>query len=266
MAKVGKLTKVGEVMQVNTPIKYVFGIDGKDGKDGKDGINGKDGKDGRPGKDGRNGRDGRNGVDGESGRDGKNGKQGLPGRDGKDGKDGERGPKGEKGDKGEPGRDGRDGVDGKDGKDAPQMDEIISMLKDQGVMLAPDVEAKIKEELGKIPMGAYSGGGGGFHKGDLPGYKGASNYTAFGIDGNGNLGFFEIGDLDLAEYTRLIDTNGNFKYVGEALPGTATSAATWRIKRIEFIGGLDDDIEVKWADGVSTFTKVWDDRATYTYS
>ena len=47
-------------------------------------------------------------------------------------------------------------------------------------------------------------------------------------------------------------------YVGEADPGTANSAAAWRIKRVTPTG-------VSWADGVATFTKVWDDRATFTY-
>lgn len=47
-------------------------------------------------------------------------------------------------------------------------------------------------------------------------------------------------------------------YVGEADPGTANSAAAWRIKKVTPTG-------VSWADGVTTFTKIWDNRASYTY-
>jgi hypothetical protein len=51
-------------------------------------------------------------------------------------------------------------------------------------------------------------------------------------------------------------------YIGQADPGTASSAATWRIKKIVESG---TGTSVDWADGVATFTKVWDDRLTYTY-
>lgn len=62
---------------------------------------------------------------------------------------------------------------------------------------------------------------------------------------------------------RLDDVGGGVSYVGEALPGTSTNVAQWRIKRIVEVGA---DISVTWADGVSAFTKKWDDRLTYTYS
>lgn len=66
------------------------------------------------------------------------------------------------------------------------------------------------------------------------------------------------------QYTRLIDTDGDYKYVGEATPGSDPAIAVWRIKRVEFL--VDDDIEIMWADGTATFDKVWDNRLTYSYS
>jgi hypothetical protein len=67
-----------------------------------------------------------------------------------------------------------------------------------------------------------------------------------------------------AQYTKLIDAvGGNQTYIGEALPGSSLASAVWRIKLITETG---QDIEIEWADGVSSFTKVWDDRLTYTYS
>jgi hypothetical protein len=52
-------------------------------------------------------------------------------------------------------------------------------------------------------------------------------------------------------------------YVGEAEPGTATTAGKWRIYKMKYSGNYP--IQRRYADGVSTFTKVWDDRASYTY-
>jgi len=58
---------------------------------------------------------------------------------------------------------------------------------------------------------------------------------------------------------------GNFPiYIGEAPPGTATSEAKWRIRKITYSGTQQTAIE--WADGVGTFSKVWDDRTSYSYS
>lgn len=55
-------------------------------------------------------------------------------------------------------------------------------------------------------------------------------------------------------------------YIGEAAPGTAQSAATWRIRRRRITqAGNEVDVSEKYADGVATFTKVWDDRLGYTY-
>jgi len=64
------------------------------------------------------------------------------------------------------------------------------------------------------------------------------------------------------QYNRIVEVVGNYTYVGEAEPGTATSASTWRIKRVDEDG---DVTEIFWANGTDTFDKVWDNKATYTY-
>ena len=53
-------------------------------------------------------------------------------------------------------------------------------------------------------------------------------------------------------------------YIGEATPGKLTSVAVWRIKKLTYVGGMVT--EVKWASGTLEFDKIWDNRATYTYS
>jgi len=65
------------------------------------------------------------------------------------------------------------------------------------------------------------------------------------------------------EHTLLIDTaSGTVTYLGYAVPGTATSAASWKIKKIDSSSGTT----IKYADGVGTYTKIWDNRASYSYS
>jgi len=60
---------------------------------------------------------------------------------------------------------------------------------------------------------------------------------------------------------RVDEASATATYIGFALPGTATSAATWRILKIDTTSGTFGG----YADSVSTLTKVWDDRAGYTY-
>lgn len=60
------------------------------------------------------------------------------------------------------------------------------------------------------------------------------------------------------------NASGQVEYVGEAYPGTSTSEARWRIKKIEYNG--ENPSSVSWADGTSRFTKIWDNRASYSYS
>jgi len=66
------------------------------------------------------------------------------------------------------------------------------------------------------------------------------------------------------KYTTLLDEVGSITYVGEALPGSLTSDPVWRIKKID--ESTDPELILEWADGVSIFIKVWDNRASYSYS
>lgn len=60
----------------------------------------------------------------------------------------------------------------------------------------------------------------------------------------------------------IIETGGTATYVGEALPGTATTASAWRIKRVYDHGTHTD---VTWAGGSTRFAYRWDDRTSYSY-
>jgi hypothetical protein len=65
---------------------------------------------------------------------------------------------------------------------------------------------------------------------------------------------------------RIDEATSTVTYIGEAAPGTLSSAASWRIQRITFITPGEDDAEIEWADGDSDFNNVWNNRASLTYS
>jgi len=63
------------------------------------------------------------------------------------------------------------------------------------------------------------------------------------------------------KFTVHVDTVGAVDYIGEASVGTATSAASWRIKKVDSTTG----IIIQWA-GTGVFDQVWDNRASLSYS
>ncbi len=72
-------------------------------------------------------------------------------------------------------------------------------------------------------------------------------------------------EMQLTKRIDFVDAS-NFIYVGEALPGTAETAAKWRIKRLNTEAGLDGDIEILFANGNPSFNNRWDERLTLTYT
>jgi hypothetical protein len=71
----------------------------------------------------------------------------------------------------------------------------------------------------------------------------------------------QIRDNTLA--IRLDDVGGGVQYIGEADPGTTTSSALWRIKRLTEVGS---ELEILWADGDTFFDNIWDSRLGLSYS
>ncbi len=63
-------------------------------------------------------------------------------------------------------------------------------------------------------------------------------------------------------YTTRIATVGVLTYIGNAVIGSATSAAVWQIKRLDATAGL---IKL-WADGNDNYDNIWDNRASLSYS
>ena len=52
-------------------------------------------------------------------------------------------------------------------------------------------------------------------------------------------------------------------YVGEAVIGTAVGTALWRLRKVDTTGG---NLALTWANGSPTFSNIWTNRLSYTYS
>ena len=64
-----------------------------------------------------------------------------------------------------------------------------------------------------------------------------------------------------AEY----DGNNLLIYFADALPGTLTSAALWRIRQLQYDGN-GNFTTLAWPNADTNFAYVWDNRGSYTYS
>lgn len=73
----------------------------------------------------------------------------------------------------------------------------------------------------------------------------------------------QLGSIDMADLTTLLDKDGDTTYVGKAAIGSLTNQAVWKIQRIIDLPG--DDLEVKWAASAA-FSQIWDNRAGLSYS
>lgn len=71
----------------------------------------------------------------------------------------------------------------------------------------------------------------------------------------------EVSEMEFAK--RIDAVSDTLLYKGEATPGTAETAAAWRIRRIEL--SADGDMVETFADGSADFSFVWADHAALTY-
>lgn len=152
----------------------------------------------------------------------------------------------------------------------------VVKTKQQKINLQPVID-KLDEILNKeTPQGrvvAYGGGGG---KSAFKNSDGTDAKALVDSDGTqnvnvlntptvtiGNTPTVDIGNKRKYAIQVAVDSGDtNITYVGEALPGTATSGALWRIQSINETSGT----VVTWADGDSNFDNIWDNREGLSYS
>lgn len=263
------------------------GLQGERGFQGEKGDTGLQGLTGPQGERGEKGDTGDTGARGEKGEPGPIGPAGPVGAIGPAGPQGIAGPKGERGERGERGLTGPQGVQGiqgekgEPGTPAPdyrnEFEEALKNFNQRLTENATRVDNSIQKQIDRINQSLSTIGGGGSYKlvdnadVDKAALKGVVDDAILIYDPTKKKfiadSFVNVLDRLKAElevqYNKLIDQEGTFYYIGEALPGTNTDQPKWRIKRIEEVG---NDYNILWADGTAEFDKIWDDRVTFTYS
>lgn len=278
------------------------GVQGERGEKGDQGLQGIQGPIGPAGGLGSQGAKGDKGDTGLSGEKGDKGEAGPVGPVGPQGEKGDRGDTGPQGPKGEAGKDGAD-ADSNEIKEQINslFEDAKSYLDSQQKSLQEQLDAtqlqdltKFKAELTKqvsdtiekhkkfvdtqiSTKWASSAGGGSVNILQMDDVEFKKRHQ---VEGDAILIFDETKKKFVSEsfndiierlqvgmevqYDRLVDTDGDYVYIGEATPGSARDAAAWRIKRVyEFAG---EDIEIIWANNTANTELVWNDRATYEYN
>ena len=82
--------------------------------------------------------------------------------------------------------------------------------------------------------------------------QGGFRFTDDALNTTGGIPFASIVDST---------TTAGYIYFCDAAPGTATSAASWRISRMNTTTG-----QTMWADGNANFDNIADNRASLSYS
>lgn len=90
-------------------------------------------------------------------------------------------------------------------------------------------------------------------------FSGSAKFDSTGWKVHDFLGI-EVKDSPLAKLYD--DTASPITYLGEALPGSLTGSAIWRVSKIDITAG----VITTWADGNSNFDNIWSNRASLTYS
>lgn len=75
--------------------------------------------------------------------------------------------------------------------------------------------------------------------------------------------YAEVVVTEATQYATNIDktSTAGYVYICEAAPGTLSSAAAWRISRVDLATG-----STKWAGGSAEFDKIADNRTSLAYS
>jgi hypothetical protein len=86
-------------------------------------------------------------------------------------------------------------------------------------------------------------------------------YEQFGRIGNSTDGQAYL-RITKADQLTFVDDTGTYVYIGNAVPGTGTSVASWKIRRVT----TTNPVKVEYAAGSTLYNQVWDNRASLSYS
>lgn len=128
--------------------------------------------------------------------------------------------------------------------------------------IVPDIDYKRLEKIFKENQKEFVTVGGGGSSSQFKKSDGTPSRAL--IDGSDRLVVYldNTEDIKPTNYRVKSALSGNYIYVGYALPNQLTSAAAWRIKRVDTSTPADD---VEWADGDDNFDNIWLNYASLTY-
>jgi hypothetical protein len=227
------------------------------------------------------------GPPGPTGMAGPQGPQGLIGEQGPSGLQGERGhqgPMGQPGPQGDQGIQGEQGVPGERGPAGPQGPTGVPDVREIKEQIQGDLEKQFSDYKVLVNRSLASQGGGGstriLDNDDVefnrPSQLANNDILIFNA---GTEKFRALNLVDVintikveleVQFDRLVDERApvgdvTYTYIGEAAPGSAPSAAAWRIKRVSE-NSATGITEIIWAGDSDAQDKVWNDRETYDYT
>jgi len=113
---------------------------------------------------------------------------------------------------------------------------------------------KTLKEIRDKPTGGAGGGG------RATPYEDSTTMPAFvTLEDDGSIPVTHKGTYDCL--IKVNSGDSNITYFGKAVPGTATSAASWQIKEVDTTSGS----EIRYADGDANFDNIWDNRESLSY-
>lgn len=138
----------------------------------------------------------------------------------------------------------------KPGYDYSKIEKLLDVISKKEVVLPLDEKGRVKVSVDRISNGG---------RGSLSSTESAKLLTLATEEKQDEI----IAALGGGVRIKKIDEAPPYTYIGEANVGTATSAASWRIKRVDDTS--DPDSTILYA-GTGAFDQVWDNRASLSYN
>jgi len=134
--------------------------------------------------------------------------------------------------------------------DYSKIESLLDVISKKEFVLPLDDKGRVKVSVDKVSMGG---------RGSLSSTESAKLLTLATEAKQDEI----IAALGGGAKIKKIDEALPYTYIGEAAVGTATSAASWRIKRVDDTS--DPDSTILYA-GTGAFDQVWDNRSSLTYN
>lgn len=83
---------------------------------------------------------------------------------------------------------------------------------------------------------------------------------------SGRVNLLNVGTVSSDEAFRATEVAANIQYLGWAVPGTLTSASTWKLCKVTYDATDTTVISITWPAGSRSYAYEYDERASYSYT